>query len=288
MFKPPDGKTSVYEGFSSPKYTQTPDAIFDELLPDLSEAELKVLLYIVRRTFGFKKDADNISLRQLSIGITTKDGRVLDRGTGLSKSGVTKALVSLRTRGILIRSKNSDSQHGSTPTTYRLRMLGEPLDTDDELPESLLTSLAPPVHTQRHPLSTSEDTPVYGGHPGLSTTVDPQETVEQETAIPDRPFEISKHTHPKFDPDRQVISDVIRDFARELGDTAPLPSTVTRAYNIYRHSGQDLDGFIDHLYEARRITQERTASIKTQSPKQLGPKPKVGYFFSVLESLIAS
>ena len=36
--------------------------LFDELLPYLSEAELKVLLYIVRRTFGFKKEADAISV----------------------------------------------------------------------------------------------------------------------------------------------------------------------------------------------------------------------------------
>lgn len=79
---------------------------------------------------------------------------------------------------------------------------------------------------------------------------------------------------------------MIRDFARELGDTAPLPSTVSRAVNLYRQSGWTLDPFLDALYEARRITQERTASIKTESPQKLGPKPKVPYFFSVVESLI--
>jgi hypothetical protein len=44
----------------------------------LSGGELKVLLYICRRTFGFRKDSDSISLTQISKGITTKAGRVLD------------------------------------------------------------------------------------------------------------------------------------------------------------------------------------------------------------------
>jgi biotin operon repressor len=111
------------------------------------------------------------------------------------------------------------------------------------------------------------------------------ETVEQETEIT-RSFEISKGPQFIFDEDRNAISTVMRDFARELGDTAPLSSTVSRAVNLYRQSGWELDPFLDGLYEARRITQERTGSIKTESPQKLGPKPKVPYFFSVLESLI--
>ena len=72
-----------------------PDQLFDELLHRLSGAELKVLMYIIRRTFGFKKQSDDISLAQLVGGIKTKDGRILDRGTGLSKSSVVRALNSL-------------------------------------------------------------------------------------------------------------------------------------------------------------------------------------------------
>ena len=39
-----------FAGFDEPNYTQVPDALFDELLPHLGDAELRVLLYIVRRT----------------------------------------------------------------------------------------------------------------------------------------------------------------------------------------------------------------------------------------------
>jgi hypothetical protein len=44
-----------FPGFLKPNYTQVPDVILDELMANLTGAELKVLLYIVRRTFGFQK-----------------------------------------------------------------------------------------------------------------------------------------------------------------------------------------------------------------------------------------
>ena len=84
-----------FSGFISPRYTQVPDELFDDLMSHLSGAELKVLLYIIRRTFGFKKDVDNISLNQICKGIITRDGEVLDRGTGLSQQAVITALKGL-------------------------------------------------------------------------------------------------------------------------------------------------------------------------------------------------
>jgi hypothetical protein len=52
-----------FKGYTSPNYTQVPDELFDEQLPHLSGAELKVLLYIMRRTFGFKKTSVSAPLR---------------------------------------------------------------------------------------------------------------------------------------------------------------------------------------------------------------------------------
>jgi hypothetical protein len=84
-----------FKGYSKPNYTPVPDELFDEQLPDLSGAELKVLLYIIRRTFGFKKESDNISLNQLLHGITTREDVVLDRGTGLSKKTLLDTIRNL-------------------------------------------------------------------------------------------------------------------------------------------------------------------------------------------------
>ncbi len=130
-----------FEGFNSPQFTQLPNAVVDVLLPHLTDPELRVLLYIVRRTFGFQRDNDTISLRQMTDGLTTRDGRRLDSGTGLKRSAVAKALQGLQQKGIILSRRNSDPEHGSLPTTYGLRFIdtpihryGTPLPTDVEAP----------------------------------------------------------------------------------------------------------------------------------------------------------
>lgn len=102
-----------FEGFFVPNSTQVPDTLFDELLSELPGAELKVVLYVIRRTFGFKKSQDNISLRQMVEGITTKDGRVLDHGTGLGKASVARAVIALEI-GELFCETNAKARKGET------------------------------------------------------------------------------------------------------------------------------------------------------------------------------
>jgi hypothetical protein len=111
----------AFPGFQSPTTTPVPDEVFDVLMPQLSGAELKVLLYICRRTFGFKKESDNISLQQIATGITTKDGRVLDRGTGLCLTSITNAVSSLEEKGIIVRGKNRSMEKGFEASTYSLK-----------------------------------------------------------------------------------------------------------------------------------------------------------------------
>ena len=161
-----------FDGFRSPRYTQVPDELFDVLLPRLKEGELKVLLYIVRRTFGFKKDADTISLKQMVEGIKTRDGAVLDSGTGLSRPGVTKAVKGLMEKGIITAVRNRSEEKGDQPTTYALRVI-DPVVTS--LTRGGVQSYDPPRND-----------------------FDPQETVvqqieEQET---DSNFETSNDTLP--------------------------------------------------------------------------------------------
>ena len=55
----------TFRPYQPVKYTPIPDELFDEQLPYLSGAEVKVLLYIMRKTFGWKKDSDNISISRL-------------------------------------------------------------------------------------------------------------------------------------------------------------------------------------------------------------------------------
>ena len=113
----PEGK---FRGFHSPTTTPVPDQIFDELMAEISGAELKVLLYICRRTFGFKKDDDNISISQMLKGITKKDGKQLDHGAGLSKPTLLRAIKSLKQRQVIIAEHRSSTERGDQATNYRL------------------------------------------------------------------------------------------------------------------------------------------------------------------------
>ena len=110
-----------YQGIPSLNGTIVPDDVFDVLMPVCTGAEFKVLAYIVRRTFGFKKESDAISLHQMVDGITKRNGTVLDRGTGLSKSAVAVAIKGLAAKGIIEAHRSTSKKRGYEPTTYRLR-----------------------------------------------------------------------------------------------------------------------------------------------------------------------
>jgi hypothetical protein len=116
--------------FRRPTTTPTPDELFDQWLVELGEAELKIILYIIRRTMGFKKHADAISYSQFLHGITTRDGRVLDRGCGVrNRTNLARALAKLEER-TLIRSWKRTAQDGDADVTvYALHFEG-----DDEVP----------------------------------------------------------------------------------------------------------------------------------------------------------
>src|SRR5437764_9875076 len=111
-----------FDGFVHPNTTPVPDVVFDAFLSVLGEAELKALLYIIRRTFGFKRDRDPISFNQFLRGITTRDGRVLDEGCGVrDRTTLSKALKSLEAKGIISSEKGVDERGENVTTVYSLK-----------------------------------------------------------------------------------------------------------------------------------------------------------------------
>src|SRR4051812_19113314 len=120
-------KTDDYQfgGFDPPYYTPVPDAVFDELLPHLSGNEVKVLLYIIRRTFGFKKERDAISLAQITSGIIRRDGTRQDQGAGVSRAGAAEAIKGLLAKRIILAERQQARDGGDAPTVYALRFRGE-------------------------------------------------------------------------------------------------------------------------------------------------------------------
>lgn len=78
-----------------PNSTQIPNVISDLIEPRIPEGEMRCLKYICRRTYGFHKERDRISLTQFVEGIKDRDERRLDYGTGLSRPSVVEALRNL-------------------------------------------------------------------------------------------------------------------------------------------------------------------------------------------------
>ena len=114
-----------FEGFESANTTPVPDVLFDKLLTELSNAELRVVLYIIRRTRGFKKDTDTISFNQFLNGIITKDKKVLDKGCGIKdRTTLSKALASLERRGCIHSLKGTDPHGDKATTLYGIRFKG--------------------------------------------------------------------------------------------------------------------------------------------------------------------
>ena len=115
------GGLDRFKGFARPNTTPTPDEIFDRFLHDLTHSELKVILYIIRRTYGFRKSSDRISLKQITDGLVTRGGKRLDHGTGLSRRGAISAVQSLEKKG-LITVKRVRSEDGyNSVNVYGLR-----------------------------------------------------------------------------------------------------------------------------------------------------------------------
>ncbi len=114
--------SNSFAGFEPANTTPVPDVLFDELLSTLSGTELKALLYIIRRTWGFKKQSDAISLSQFQKGILTRKGKQLDHGCGIKDRGTLIAtLDSLEAKGYItsVKQVNENGEHHTT--IYRIR-----------------------------------------------------------------------------------------------------------------------------------------------------------------------
>lgn len=174
---------SAFRGFPRNRYTQVPDLLFDELLADLSNDELRVLLHVIRFTEGFKRDTDSISLTQFVSGRAATTGTWRNRGTGLSRAAVGRGIKGLVSRGILVAKRCQDEKGGHLATTYKIRF-------DDEFPSppvdypSLAGGLPwstgePTLVHRREPLNTVEETEAENGLTGLDKKHDEPSSLDK-------------------------------------------------------------------------------------------------------------
>lgn len=148
----------------SPNTFQTPNDLVDYWLPKLGEAEVKVLLVIFRKTFGWHKCRDRISTSQLT------------KLTGLTRTYVIKAAKSLAEKCIIIREVTGPE--GKQETYYELVISDESnnsYQSSKETPPSLLSG-PPPVC-----LADPQNPPIQ--NPLNKTTPTPKKSSSSETPV---------------------------------------------------------------------------------------------------------
>jgi hypothetical protein len=236
--------TFTFEGFEPANTTPVPDVLFDVLLPKLSGAELKVLLYIIRRTTGFKKTTDTISFTQFEKGIVTKDGRVLDSGCGLSRETISQALAGLETKGCIKSHKRNTTSGDKDTSAYSVRFKREVVGKSDypRWSENLTTVVG------------KSD---YGGQINRLPVVrfsDIQETVLQETVLQETDSQEGTYganaptpAHPSLqkgaiNETRDVVDEKIEEIKHITGEHAAVHANETQ-YHIANSSAIGNDDF---------------------------------------------
>lgn len=93
-----------------PNTSAIPNIIFDYWMFHLSPAEFKVLMCIARKTYGWHKTIDRISIKQL------------EKMTGLHRSGIIKNLHNLIEIGLINKTKNKTPDGDDGPNEYEINV----------------------------------------------------------------------------------------------------------------------------------------------------------------------
>ena len=127
-----------------PNAFQIPNSVIDELLAKLTCAELKCYLFVVRKTKGWNKEFDNISVSQFM------------EVTGLSNRSVITACESLVEMGLLERSGGERKLNTYSVKAFEISQTGEKSSSDEtgenfsQTGEKSSSDLVKKVHTQNN------------------------------------------------------------------------------------------------------------------------------------------
>jgi DNA-binding PadR family transcriptional regulator len=117
----------LLEGFATPEanFSKLPHELTNCMDKIASLAELKVVLYILRHTWGFQEydKPKKITVDEFMNGRKTKDGRRIDNGIGMSKPSVINGLE-LAERDGLITVFSDESDPARIKKFYMIRTAG--------------------------------------------------------------------------------------------------------------------------------------------------------------------
>lgn len=79
-----------------PNSFQVPNALIDELIAELSGAELKVYLFVIRKTKGWNKESDAISISQFMEALNLSNRAVINACKSLIEKGLIVQNIGIR------------------------------------------------------------------------------------------------------------------------------------------------------------------------------------------------
>lgn len=101
-------------------YSRLPHQFIEEVLPKITSlSEMKVIVYVLRHTWGYHEDAKSITIDEFTHGRKRKDGTRLDAGTGMSENAIKAGIKSAVKHGFLFM-LTDDSDKARIKKTYSL------------------------------------------------------------------------------------------------------------------------------------------------------------------------
>ena len=141
-----------FPGFPSPEenWSKLPHQLI-EALPDFSSlAELKVVLYILRHTWGYQEFGEfkRITLDEFQHGRRRKDRSRLDGGVGMSENAIMDGLDRAIKHGFIIQSKDSRHRPGRPAHIYQLKEYSSEVEGKEmNKPQKLRVQSSEVAHT---------------------------------------------------------------------------------------------------------------------------------------------
>jgi len=120
----------------APNFTAIPNFLLDSILPLASPAEWKVITFVCRKTYGWKKREDRISFTQM------------EQGTGLCRRALQGVVEKLRSYGLLLCTRSGKGNRYALNITCDVdqvvkRMGGKAKASSSEVWHSVPQTMAP-------------------------------------------------------------------------------------------------------------------------------------------------
>ncbi len=236
-------------------YTEVANELMEALArADLSGSEYKVVLYIIRSTYGWKRKTACLSVEEIAVG------------TGQWKDTTAEAVRSLRRRNIL--TAEGDNYH---PKTYSIQKDYEQWLTRSDQPQ--LTSSKSPVGTGdqfKVTSSKSSKSPVQTGHFADSHSYSNRLKEKKESGSDgDRPIQTGKQRADaeRLRPSWQNLAVKIKgNFPNESQYTVPM--IVRQLEQQWGEKGPTVvDGWVSALIKAGRVDDVTVFSLWAEYSK---------------------